>query len=144
MPTEFDTGANESHHKESKHAARLTQRKEATFNFQTAKRLTEFLCIDLGMEEIENDGRPWEYFKDAVEERWDADHDGNDEELVPEDAEMDGPESDQEEEELKIVTGGTRIKIFEDEEMMGNLLFSSSHVPNHNGRLCGWTRLLCF
>ena len=123
VPTEFDTGANESHHKESKHAARLTQRKEATFNFQTAKRLTEFLCIDLGMEEIENDGRPWEYFKDAVEERWDADHDGNDEELVPEDAEMDGPESDQEEEELKIVTGGTRIKIFEDEENDGEPAF---------------------
>ena len=70
--------------------------------------MTEFLCIDLGMEEIENDGRPWEHFQDAVEEHWDADHDGDDEELVPEDEEMDGPKSDPEEEELEIVTGGTQ------------------------------------
>ena len=46
-PSEFDTGSNESHHKESKYAAKLTQQKEATFNFQTARRLIEFLCMIL-------------------------------------------------------------------------------------------------
>ena len=30
IPSEFDTGSNESHHKPTKYAARLTQRKEAT------------------------------------------------------------------------------------------------------------------
>ena len=54
-PSEFDTGSNESHHKESKYAAKLTQRKEATFNLQTAQRLTEFMCIDLAMEELLHD-----------------------------------------------------------------------------------------
>ena len=54
-PSEFDTGSNESHHKESKYAAKLTQRKEATFNLQTATRLTEFMCIDLAMEELLHD-----------------------------------------------------------------------------------------
>ena len=49
VPLEFDTGANESHHKPTKLAARLTQRNEATFEVQTAKRLHEFNIIDLAM-----------------------------------------------------------------------------------------------
>ena len=78
-PSEFDTGSNESHHKESKCAARLTQRKESTFNQQTATRLTEFLCIDLAMEELLHDRCVWEYFhaEEAMEEDpVDAGHDG--------------------------------------------------------------------
>ena len=66
VPTEFDTGLNESHHKEAKLAAKLTQRKESTFNQQTAIRLTEFHCIDLGIQEIDNQLRPWDYFDGAV------------------------------------------------------------------------------
>ena len=66
VPTEFDTGSNESHHKEAKLAAKLTQRKESTFNQQTATRLTEFHCIDLGMQEIDHKQRPWEYFDGTV------------------------------------------------------------------------------
>ena len=49
VPTEFDMGSNESHHKEAKLAAKLTQSKESTFNQQTATRLTKFHCIDLGV-----------------------------------------------------------------------------------------------
>ena len=66
VPTEFDTGSNESHHKEAKLAAKLTQRKESTFNQQTANRLTEFHCIDLGIQEIDNQLRPWDYFEGAT------------------------------------------------------------------------------
>ena len=43
VPSEFDTGSNESHHKASKYAAKLTQRNEATFVLQAAQRLTELL-----------------------------------------------------------------------------------------------------
>ena len=37
VPTEFDTGSNESHHKPTKFAAKLTQRKESTFNIQAVR-----------------------------------------------------------------------------------------------------------
>ena len=63
VPTEFDTGSNESHHKESKYATKLTQRSEETFNYQTATRLGEFLCIDLAMEEATHDCCVWEHFE---------------------------------------------------------------------------------
>ena len=36
VPMEFDTGANESHHKQAKQAARVTQRKRSTFDIQVA------------------------------------------------------------------------------------------------------------
>lgn len=62
VPSEFDTGSNESHHKASKYAARVTQRKEAVFHMQTAKRLTEFLILDHAKAEIEADCCLWEYF----------------------------------------------------------------------------------
>ena len=66
VPMEFDTGSNESHHKPSKYAAKLMQRNEATFNFQTAMRLTEFLILDMAMAEL--DGmKVWEYFERAVD-----------------------------------------------------------------------------
>ena len=71
IPYEFDTGSNESHHKPSKHAAKLTQRKEETFNIQTATRLTEFLCIELAMEEVQRGNVGWEYFDGA--EVWEYD-----------------------------------------------------------------------
>jgi hypothetical protein len=63
VPLEFDTAANESHHKESKQAAKLTQRAALTFNYQTAVRLWEFKILDLAMHEIEAGVGPWEYFQ---------------------------------------------------------------------------------
>ena len=65
VPKEFDTGSNESHHKPTKYAAKLTQRKESTFNYQTALRVTEFLLIDLAMAEVEQGVKVWEYFHGA-------------------------------------------------------------------------------
>ena len=66
-PSEMDTGSNESHHKPSKYAAKLTQRKEATFNLQTAQRMTEFLVLDLALSEIEAGRCLWEYFHPDTE-----------------------------------------------------------------------------
>ena len=65
VPKEFDTGSNESHHKPTKYAAKLTQRKESTFNYQTATRVTEFLLIDLAMAEVDHGANVWEYFLGA-------------------------------------------------------------------------------
>ena len=66
VPKEFDTGSNESHHKPTKYAATLTQRKESTFNYQTALRVTEFLLVDLAMAEVEQGVNVWEYFHGAT------------------------------------------------------------------------------
>jgi hypothetical protein len=63
VPLEFDTAANESHHKESKQAAKLTQRAALTFNYQTTVRLWVFKILDLAMHEIEAGVGPWEYFQ---------------------------------------------------------------------------------
>ena len=71
VPSEFDTGSNKSHHKPSKYAAKLTQRNEATFNFQTAKCLTEFLVLDHACGEVFLEARPWLYFH-GVDEVVDA------------------------------------------------------------------------
>jgi hypothetical protein len=62
VPKEVDTGSNESGHKETKVAARLTQKNEATFDFQTCTRMDEFMCIDLAMAELTDDQAMWKYF----------------------------------------------------------------------------------
>lgn len=62
VPLEFDTAANESHHKPSKYAAQLTQRNEATFQRQVSIRLWEFQILDHALEEIRSDRRLTDYF----------------------------------------------------------------------------------
>ena len=52
VPTEVDTGFDESGHKLTKVAAGMTQRNSSTFDFQTGTRLDEFQLIDLGNLEI--------------------------------------------------------------------------------------------
>jgi hypothetical protein len=135
VPCEFDTGSNESHHKPTKHAAKLTQRNEAKFNFQTATRLTEFHLLELAMEEVAHGLKVWEYFDYVDEEEVEAevadrmeDHpDSNSTELPDldrqesdwsdvEDMEVEGPE-------LVVVTDGTRIKVFEDPDDDGKPTF---------------------
>jgi len=62
VPMEVDTGSNESGHKPTKTAAKLTQKNKKTFEIQTATRLEEMHSLDLALEEIK--GRPlWDYFK---------------------------------------------------------------------------------
>ena len=60
VPMVVDTGSNESHHKKTKVAAKLTQKDIKTFEKQTSNRMDDFHVLDLAMEEIE--GRPlWKY-----------------------------------------------------------------------------------
>jgi hypothetical protein len=68
VPLEFDTSANESHHKVSKQGAKLTQKAAKTFNLQTATRMTEFRLIELALLEIEDGVVVWDYFAACTEE----------------------------------------------------------------------------
>ena len=63
MPREHDTGSNESGHKETKVAARLTQKNQATFDYQTMVRLDEFYLMDLAIDELNDGPKLWEYFE---------------------------------------------------------------------------------
>ncbi len=62
VPLEYDTSSNESMHKPSKKASKMTQRAAETFNFQVANRLIEFQLLDLAMVEIETGRVPWDYY----------------------------------------------------------------------------------
>ena len=66
VPMEFDTGANESGHKATKKAAKLTQRCETTFDSQTAKRLNEMHLLELAEQEFMGNV-PWKYFHKSAE-----------------------------------------------------------------------------
>ena len=72
VPQEHDTGANESGHKITKVAAKLTQKNIRTFEKQTAIRLHEFTVIEWAMAEL--DGRRlWNYYGDYDPEDVDGD-----------------------------------------------------------------------
>ena len=62
VPQEFDTSANEGHHRTGKRAAELTQKEASNFQCQTAVRMTEFHLLELAMAEIEGGIRLWNYF----------------------------------------------------------------------------------
>ena len=120
VPSETDTGSNESHHKDSKKAAKLTQRKEATFIEQTATRLLEYLCIELGMEEIVNDRCLWEYFdchNDTETEGHYAVTDSTALDLEASHEDSDGSEV------VETYTGGTTIKVYRDDDEQGKPCF---------------------
>ena len=125
VPLEFDTAANESHHKQAKKAACLTQRSADTFQFQMALRMIEFLMLELAMEEIKNGRVVWDYFDGAVEEGSDMEVDSSEGE-VPESSEEQGEdegeqvESSEENDEcrgnqpMNVRTGETGIRVFRD------------------------------
>ncbi len=131
VPTEFDTGSNESHHKEAKFAAKLTQRKESTFNQQTATRLTEFHSIELGVHEIVTQSSPWQYFDGAVPVKsnvmdWDESDVENDQQETNEEqdeADLGEELTETRRARLQITTGGTRFQVFEDPEQPGKAAF---------------------
>ena len=146
VPYEFDTGDCESNHKPTKAAAKMTQRKESTFHYQTATRMTEFLAIDLALAEILENRCVWKYFSyddvwdpelleelfneylDQESEHDDGDSGSHDEDLYASDNESETEDNESEIEvpdpapknanlgASKIRTGGTRIKIFENED----------------------------
>ena len=110
VPMVLDTGSNESHHKITKVAAKLTQRDISKFEEQTSNRLDEFHVLDLALEEL--DGRPlWEYLdgydhpviavKPSELEKNNEDLDGNHNDVDGENANK--PETS---------TGGTRIQVY--------------------------------
>jgi hypothetical protein len=66
VPMNVDTGSNESHHKTTKIAAKLTQKDVRTFEKQTSDRLDDFHVLNLAIAEIEGD-RLWNYSKAYTE-----------------------------------------------------------------------------
>ena len=103
VPLEFDTSANESMHKPSKKASKMTQKAAETFNIQTATRLIEFELLNLAMEEIQHGKVPWNYYQ----------------------LEEESPtEAQKTEEEEGIWTGETRIQVGKDED--GEVSFNMS------------------
>jgi hypothetical protein len=61
VPMVVDTGSNESHHKITKVAAKLTQKEIKTFEKQVCDRMDDFHVLDLAMEEIKG-RRLFDYF----------------------------------------------------------------------------------
>ena len=161
VPSEVDTGGGESHHKTSKVAAKLTQRNEATFDYQTGCRMTEFLAIDLAQMEVEDEKTVAEYFdwgdkvidldcNPPIDDRTSAFHDeasgsnatankssgsGN---------ESGGSGSESEEEPLRTVTGGTQIVIFEDESDNDEPSFEIRGKSKHKAATVWNTEVICW
>ena len=102
VPMEHDTGSNESGHKVTKVAAKLTQKNIKTFEKQTAIRLIEFHVIQLAMAELEG-YRLWEYY----DRPWDEGEANNKEEEADSDAGSAGVKSSDE----GVTTGGTKIVV---------------------------------
>ena len=62
VPLEYDTSPNESFHKPTKAASKMTQKDVQSFNYQTAKRLVEFFLVGLAIVEIATGKKVWEYY----------------------------------------------------------------------------------
>lgn len=103
VPMEHDTGSNESGHKVTKVAAKLTQKKASVFEIQTATRLAEFSLIELAMQEL--DGRPlWDYFEGF---RHPVQHDSR-----PKDDNSQLTQATSGDSDPDAYTGGTKIVVF--------------------------------
>ena len=115
VPMVYDSGSNESHHKTTKIAAKLTQRDVRVFERQTAKRLVEFHLLDLAV--LEQQDKPlWGYYdRNPTPQR-------NENHLALVKAPVRRP---------KIKTTGTRIRVYLDEESGRNKFeFVGSRIKN--------------
>ena len=108
VPLEFDTAANESHHKEAKVAARMTQRNETNFNMQVATRMWEFHILDLALEEIKTGHRVSDYF--TVE----TDESGSEMSTSPQNTDENGSNPDHN--APVVTTDDAKIAVFRDDE----------------------------
>ena len=122
VPGEVDTGSNESHHKPTKQAAGLTQQREDTFDHQTAKRLDEFLVLELIMEEIGSGAQVWDYFDQVSDD--DAEDSGASslemlDQFDQSDVESEAEGSDEEGNEVETETGNSMIRVYRDKEEDG-------------------------
>ena len=99
VPMVYDSGSNESHHKTTKIAAKLTQRDVRVFERQTAHRLVQFHLLDLAI--LEQKGKPlWGYYdRNPVQ--------GNEDHHALTKAPVRRP---------KIKTCGNRIRVYLDED----------------------------
>ena len=120
VPMEHDTGANESGHKVTKVAAKLTQKNMATFELQTAIRLVEFLIIEWAMAEL-NGRKLWSYYGNLDPMDPDADGNGSVSSTTSSQGSAD-QEADDESNNNEPVTTGTRMEVYwlgEEEPYMG-------------------------
>ena len=84
VPLECDTSANESHHKPTKQAAKLTQMIHETFNLQTGTRLIDFEVVDYARCEMEDGKVPWQYYQGLKEEGQEVEASNSDESTIDE------------------------------------------------------------
>ena len=117
VPNVVDTGPNESHHKPTKYYSKLTQKNENTFEKQTATREDEFHLIDLAMLELEGKCI-WEYF-DLDQKRGSPTFKNSDNNPVQMAKTQD-----------EIFTGGTRIKVFRDDD--GSITYDFPTIQDRN------------
>ena len=130
VPQEHDTGANESGHKVTKVAAKLTQKNMRTFEIQTARRLTEFMLIEWGMAELKG-RRLWEYYgeHDPLDTKGDntvVEGDGMDAPIGM----VDQQDANGEGEEPVIHTGGTMMEVYWVRDPYG--------IPEDDTPMIGW------
>ena len=125
VPLEFETAPNESHHKPSKHAAKLTQMNATTFNVQVANRLYEWMVLDLALQEIEEGKCRWHCYVGSTPvgaaDPTESSADPPDSEAEVEEMEVDtevlgSDEEMQEEASVETCTGGAGIEVFWDED----------------------------
>ena len=118
VPNNTDTGTNESHHKVTKVAAKMTQKNIDKFEIQTSQRLDEFHNIDLSMEEILNGCCLWDYFHHF------HDYDSDDQCDTSNDSDqMSDDNSDNSDQVPKTETRGLTMCVYRDEET-GNPAFT--------------------
>ena len=122
VPQEFDTSANEGHHRTGKRAAELTQKEASNFQCQTAVRMTEFHLLELAMAEIEGGIRLWNYF--TVDFRTEPLNDGQN---LADDPNLAAPVPESAA-KIDVQTGETGIEVWRDDstgETMYRLLSRS-------------------
>ena len=159
VPMNYDTGSNESHHKETKVAAKMTQKDLANFEKSTAFRLWEFHIIRLALEEINN--RPlWAY----IDGYYDFDVEDDNEQVAEQQNEcnaqdgdisgqndndfgQEGEREDEEEENLEVRedvwTGGTQIKVsFNPESREAQFEFPGSRMDKNQH--VGWENSIVY
>lgn len=128
VPINVDTGSNESHHKRTKVAAKLTQKNPDQFEVQTDTRLEEFHLVDIAMAEIESGRKLWKYFEG---------YSSFAQNQCPNEASK-GPNENP---EHSTVTGGSRIRVYLDEDD-GKVSFTFCQSRMQNQTQVKWSTML--
>ena len=119
VPMNVDTGSNESHHKLTKVAAKLTQKDPATFEEQTCHRLDDLHVLEMALQELE--GRKLWLYENGDRDKGNLQMGGEEEEL------HDPP--------TNHYTGGTKFEVYSQDtvgQVAPNLvmvLLGGKHLP---------------